>query len=530
MSWNKYKQVFVVTFGYLLLVSSATNIHALFCDPANITLSTQAMVDNFQQDHGPCDWVGSLTIRGADITNLRGLEGVVQSNGNVLIIDNPELLHLDGLEKLVTAGGDFEITDNASLTQIDGLISLEYVGRRLRIERNPNLENLNGLSSLHTVKSYFYINGNNSLINLNGLSSFENALTLNIFNNAQLTSLEGLDSLTGGNSLTGVKLTLRIGNNPSLRSLHGLEQIVELRDLELGNTSFNDLSGLSGLREIDENLWILNDQSLKTVDGLNSLLKVGEVRFVYSSLVNVDALLNISRLDELVIRHNRYLLDLDGLSSLAEVVGDVTILDNSLLNMCGSLSTILDKVDDAEMGPGPAGMPDVGGDVLIGDNALGCDCIFEILEPGSGRFVLNPALTDAWFDPSQNGQGFFINLFDDVGLIFIGWFTYETADREFYEPTAIIGEPYHRWLTATGGWVGTKGSLDLTLTSGGVFDSGEVVVNSPPESYGTVTIIFHSCESATLSYDLYGIASGSIPIVRVAPDNVARCQSWSNYY
>jgi hypothetical protein len=491
MSWNKYKQVFVVTFGYLLLVSSANNVHALFCDPANITLSTQAMVDNFQQDHGPCDWVGSLTIRGADITNLRGLEGVVQSNGNVLIKDNPELLHLAGLEKLVTAGGDFEITDNASLTQIDGLISLEYVGRRLRIERNPNLENLNGLASLRTVKSFFYLERNDALKSLQGLSSFEVTLSFNIKYNGSLETLDGLDSLTGVDPITGTKLGLRIFGNPKLLSLTGLENIVELRELFIQGGSLENLEGLSGLHTIDMELIIQLTQTLESLDGLDSLESVGEVSLVSNAaLTSLGALYRVSELDQLVIRTNPMLQNLDGLDSLLEVAGNV----------------------------------------LVGENASGCNCILQILEPGSGMFVLNPALTDAWFNPLHNGQGFFINLYPDLETIFVGWFTFETADRESYEDTAVIGEPYHRWLTATGDWIGVKATFDVTMTSGGVFDSGEPVVNSIPENYGTVTIIFHTCDSATLSYDLYGIASGSTPIVRVASDNVVRCKTWSNFY
>jgi len=531
MNWNEFNRKIAVTFGCLLLVSSTTNAHALFCDPANIILSTQAMVDNFQLDHGPCDWIGSLTISGADITNLRGLEGVVQSNGNVLIKDNPELLSLDGLETLDTVGGDFEIINNASLTHIDGLFSLEYVGRRLRIERNPNLENLNGLASLRTVKSFFYLEKNDALKNLQGLSSFEVTLSFNIKYNGSLETLDGLDSLTGVDPITGTKLGLRIFGNPKLLSLTGLENIVELRELFIQGGSLENLEGLSGLRTIDMELIISLTQTLESLDGLDALERVGTVWLVSNSaLVNVDALHLVSELDELIIRTNPLLRNLDGLTSLVEVSRSVTILENSLLDSCGALVAVLDQTDDAEIGPGLPGLPDVGGNVLIGENATGCDCILQILEPGSGMFAMNPALTDAWFNPLHNGQGFFINLYPDLETIFIGWFTFETADRESFEATAVIGEPYHRWLTATGDWIGTKATLDVTKTSGGVFDSGEPVVNSITGNYGTVTIIFHKCDSATLSYDLYGIASGSTPLVRVAPDNVARCESWSNYY
>lgn len=525
MSPNQSRRKIAVSLGCILLACSAPEIHAQLCDPADITLSTQTMVDNFQRDHGPCDLVGSLTVSGPDIANLQGLRELVASNGNVTIRNNPELPTLEGLESFVSVGGSLELTDNASLARLSGVTALEYVGQRLRIARNAQLEHLFGLSALRTVRSFVVIEQNGSLADLQGLGSLEEALTFNVVGNARLQSLRGVDSLNGHN------LILRIFDNPELRNLEGLEHIAELRGLFLQGGSLDDLDGLSGLRAIDWEFIIQLSGSLRSLDGLDVLERVGTVWFVgNAALTNVDALHRVSQLDDLIIRSNPSLLHLDGLSALVGVAGDVKILDNASLGSCGALATVLDRVDDADAGPGPPGLPDVGGDALVGDNAPGCNCILQVLEPGSGMFVLNPALTDAWFNPLQDGQGFFINVFSDLETMFVGWFTFETADRGPDEAWAIIGEPYHRWLTATGGWAGIKARLDVTLTAGGVFDSGEGVANSPPDGYGNLTIIFHSCDSATLSYELYGIANGAIPLVRLADDNVARCRSWSDYY
>jgi len=86
--------------------------------------------------------------------------------------------------------------------------------------------------------------------------------------------------------------------------------------------------------------------------------------------------------------------------------------------------------------------------------------------------AVNPGMSDAWFDPATDGQGFFIVVFPDAGLIFLSWFTYDT-ERPPQDVTAVLGEPGHRWLTAPGPYQGNAAALDVYLTAGGVFDSAE---------------------------------------------------------
>jgi len=140
-----------------------------------------------------------------------------------------------------------------------------------------------------------------------------------------------------------------------------------------------------------------------------------------------------------------------------------------------------------------------------------------------GDFEINSGLNDAWFNPSTAGQGIMITVFPDIGQMFLAWFTYDT-DRPDASVIANLGEPGHRWLTAFGPYNGDTAELDVTITSGGVFDSAQPPVNQV--TGGTITIQFADCENALLSYDLTSVSmQGDIPLSRVALDNVPLCDA-----
>lgn len=141
-------------------------------------------------------------------------------------------------------------------------------------------------------------------------------------------------------------------------------------------------------------------------------------------------------------------------------------------------------------------------------------------------FAFNVGLNDAWYDPDTSGQGFFITVFPDLGAVSLAWFTYDT-ELPPEDAQANLGDAGHRWLTAVGPITGNQATMDIEMTSGGLFDTPTNIQRTePPGSDGTIVLTFTSCNSGTVEYDIPSInRQGIVPIQRVADDNIVLCEA-----
>jgi hypothetical protein len=141
-------------------------------------------------------------------------------------------------------------------------------------------------------------------------------------------------------------------------------------------------------------------------------------------------------------------------------------------------------------------------------------------------FHINPGLNDAWYNPVTSGQGFFITVFPDLGKVSLAWFTYDT-ELPPVDAVANLGDAGHRWITGLGSFVDNQVVMNVTITSGGIFDTTtEIQRTDPPGSDGTIILTFDSCNSGTVEYDITSIdRQGIIPIKRVADDNIVICEA-----
>ena len=120
------------------------------CTPENITLTSQGDVNDFQNNHGPCDRAGYLSVTGADIVNLDGLANL-SSVEDLRIESNAALTNIVGLANLTSVGNNLVIRSNEALINVDGLANLTSVGWALAIISNFALTDIDGLANLAEI-------------------------------------------------------------------------------------------------------------------------------------------------------------------------------------------------------------------------------------------------------------------------------------------------------------------------------------------------------------------------------------------
>ena len=158
-------------------------------------------------------------------------------------------------------------------------------------------------------------------------------------------------------------------------------------------------------------------------------------------------------------------------------------------------------------------------DVPIGEEHL------VMVNAVEGGIPFNPGLNGSWANFDTLGQGFFIDVLPNIPLIFLAWFTWEiTADDG--STIAIVGNANQRWVTAQNGFTTSSAQLDVTLTTGGLFDNPQPVTNSMQGTQGTITISFSDCKNGVVKYEFIAAGlSGEFPIRRLADDNVGICET-----
>ncbi len=233
----------------------------LVCPPGDVTLATQAEVNQFIIDYPNCTQINGYLVIGNQVQNLNGLSnittitgmlaaqnaisltdvsglsnltsvggnfqlvntaltnlngfGALNSVGGYFVIrDNAVLTNFDGFGALNSVGGFFDIADNAVLTNIDGFVALNSVGEYFYIADNAVLTNIDGFGALDSIGGYFYIAYNTALINLNAFSTLTSVgEDIEIRENTVLSDISALQNTTF-NPANGYGLTIL--NNPAL--------------------------------------------------------------------------------------------------------------------------------------------------------------------------------------------------------------------------------------------------------------------------------------------------------------------------
>ena len=136
-------------------------------------------------------------------------------------------------------------------------------------------------------------------------------------------------------------------------------------------------------------------------------------------------------------------------------------------------------------------------------------------------FEMNVGLSDIWYDPVTDGQGFSIYVWPTIGKVILSWFTYDT-ELPAEDTPSQLGWAGQRWINALGDIDGDSSVMAVDMTSGGIFDTATEIIHTPN---GTITLTFYDCNSGLVEYDLPSInRQGSVPIQRVVGATIEMCE------
>lgn len=341
-----------------------------------------------------------LRIEGnAVLASLAGLAAIAQTGNQVRIINNPALQSV-GLTALTQIGTDLTIDNNAVLTSLNGLAAVTRTGNQMIIRNSPALASV-ALPALSQIGTDLTVENNPVLTSLNLAAVTRTGNQLIIRNNPVLAS-------AGFAALTQVGTDLTFSANPQLVSISMGSLMSTGGRVLIENHALLTSIGMSALTTIGTELRITGNSVLPSLVGLGSVVTTGNAVRIKdnpqlasidllalttvaadleiennASLTSLAGLASATRSgSRLEISNNGALKSLDGLQAFRSVQSNLEVFNNAQLSKCGAIHRLVDAVDDAAPGPGPGagGVPDVGGQVTLSGNQLGCNAISQ-LEP-----------------------------------------------------------------------------------------------------------------------------------------------------
>lgn len=310
------------------------------CLPEGISFSTQAQINNFQNNYPGCSVIeGDVHICGDDITNLDSLKYITTINGGLTIGNgwiggNPNLIDLKGLNNLFHIGGRLWIYYSSALTSLNGLQGLHTVGGNITMCNNDELSSIAQLTGLVSVGSNLRIFGNmslNSLAGLEKISSVNGDIWFATILDTAMTGLEGLTYVSG---------EFQISGNVNMTSFHGLEALTEVGG-ELWihtNAALQNLSGLDNLAKTGGGLTLEDNDALIDLQGLEHLTQVGGQLSIYDNdnLISFTGIGNLFEAGSMYIASNPLIMNLTGMDNLSAIGEHLEIVENSsLINLSG---------------------------------------------------------------------------------------------------------------------------------------------------------------------------------------------------
>lgn len=218
---------------------------------------------------------------------------------------NDSLEELAGFQNLKQVEGSFKIYQNEGSFKINSFSNLESVGEEFFIDLNTGISSISGFNKLNFVGRIFEISRNDSLINVSGFLNIENLWNIHIHNN------EVLEEIGGFNNLTSTTYEFVLERNFNLHTVTAFQNVNNVEYVSINSTSLENVSFLDNLKFInDGGVGIYRNDNLLNVDGLSSLESIS---------------------GNLLLNMNSQLTDFCGLENILQngFSGDLIINDNA---------------------------------------------------------------------------------------------------------------------------------------------------------------------------------------------------------
>ena len=292
---------------------------------------------------------GTLRLGGAAALTTLDLPRLAVCAG--LVLDDADALTAFNLPALVYVGGTVSVRQTASLTSLAGLLGLQRVEGDLVVEDNAELTELARLSRVSSIEGRFVVRGNPKLrdVSVGGVGSVGGDLVID--DNALLTDVSGLTGLgrVGGD--------LVVTGNDTLADTQGFVDVdgVGGNLVVSDNTALPDLVGLAHVDNVGGDLTVSGNSALDSVEGLAFDDVGGDVLIAENpALRSLDGVAVGGVGGELVVRDNAVLQDVQNLSGLDRVDGDVRLDNNQALAIELALALLQILVDDGIVDSGRA--------------------------------------------------------------------------------------------------------------------------------------------------------------------------------
>ncbi|MBS0557272.1 MAG: hypothetical protein JSR27_07655 [Proteobacteria bacterium] len=139
--------------------------------------------------------------------------------------------------------------------------------------------------------------------------------------------------------------------------------------------------------------------------------------------------------------------------------------------------------------------------------------VTNLTSGGGGSGSIDASYTGSWYDPSQSGQGFNIEVLGNQVLAY--WYVFDDAG-------------YPAWILGVGPINGNTATMTAFRSVGGKFPPLFNAANVTQQPWGTLTFSFSNCKAGQMSWTTnvsgFGTGSGSMLLTRLTVPSGINCQ------